>query len=95
MAVYAIVDFEMRDPSGMRDYIEQVPAIIHKYGGRYLARGGKTEIIEGDWEPNLIVIVEFPSTDHLKRFYNCEEYQEFKAARHKAGPSNMIFVEGV
>jgi len=95
MAAYAIVDFEMRDPSGMREYIEKVPTIIHKHGGRYLARGGKTEILEGDWEPNLVVIVEFPSAEHAKRFYDCEEYREFKIARHKAGPSNMILVEGV
>ena len=95
MAAYAIVDFEMRDPSAMGEYIEKVPAIIGKYGGRYLARGGKTEIMEGDWEPNLVVIVEFPSTDHAKRFYDCEEYQQFKAARHRAGASNMILVEGV
>jgi len=95
MAAYAILDFEMRDPSRMREYLEKVPAIIHKFGGRYLARGGKTEILEGGWEPNLIVVVEFPSTEDAKRFYNCEEYKEFKEARHKAGPSNLILVEGV
>jgi uncharacterized protein (DUF1330 family) len=95
MASYAIVDFDMRDPGIMREYIEQVPAIIHKYGGRYLARGGKTEILEGDWEPNLVVIVEFPSQDQAMRFFNCDEYKQFKEARHKAGPSNMILVEGV
>jgi len=95
MPAYAVVDFEMRDPSLMREYIEKVPAIIHKYGGRYLARGGKTEILEGDWEPNLLVIVEFPSTGQARRFYESDEYQEFKIARQKAGPSNMILVEGV
>ena len=95
MAAYAIVDFDMRDASGMGEYIEKVPAIIQRYGGRYLARGGKTEVVEGDWEPNLIVILEFPSTEQAKRFYDSDEYKEFKEARHRAGPSKMILVEGV
>jgi uncharacterized protein (DUF1330 family) len=95
MAAYAILDFVMREPALMRDYIERVPAIIRQFGGRYLARGGKVETIEGDWHPDRIVLLEFPSSEQAKRFYDSEEYKEFKAVRHKAGTSKLIIVEGL
>jgi uncharacterized protein (DUF1330 family) len=95
MAAYAVVDFDMRDPSLMASYVERVPGIIRKFGGRYLARGGKTEILEGSWRPNLIVVLEFPNAEQAKRFFHCEEYKQYKDARQKAGDSNIILVEGV
>jgi uncharacterized protein (DUF1330 family) len=95
MAAYFMVDVDVRDRKGMQDYVEHVPRIIEKYGGRYLVRGGKLEVFEGDWQPELVVVLEFPNIEQAKRWYHCEEYKEFKAARLKATDSSMILVEGV
>jgi uncharacterized protein (DUF1330 family) len=95
MSTYAIVDFELRDPGAMREYIVRVPAIIRKFGGRYLVRGGKTETLEGNWEPDRIVLLEFPNAEQAKLFYYSEEYKPFKEVRLKAGTSKLILVEGV
>jgi uncharacterized protein (DUF1330 family) len=95
MAAYLILDYEPRDSASMREYREKVPEIIRKHGGRYLVRGGRAETIEGDWRPNRVVVLEFPSAEQAKRFYDAEEYQALKKIRLDAGPSRMILVEGV
>lgn len=95
MPTYVVLDFEMRDPAAMREYIERVPAIVRKSGGRYLARGGKVETLEGDWQPDRIVILEFPTAEQAKRFYDSDEYEPFKQVRHSAGTSKTILVEGL
>ncbi|HKW56626.1 MAG TPA: DUF1330 domain-containing protein [Candidatus Acidoferrum sp.] len=95
MAAYFILDYELRDASAMREYIEQVPAMVRKFGGRYVVRGGKAESVEGDWRPSRIVVVAFPSWEQANRFYDSDEYQPFKTVRLNAGLSRAILVEGV
>jgi len=95
MSAYIIVDLEVTDPVGMEEYRKQVPATIAKYGGRYLVRGGKHETLEGNWHPNRVVVLEFPSVEQAKRWYDCEEYRQPKALRFRAGRTNLILVEGV
>jgi uncharacterized protein (DUF1330 family) len=79
----------------MREYLERVPGTLTKYGGRYLVRGGQFEVVEGDWQPSRVVMLEFPSMEQAKRWYDCEEYQEMKTARLKAARTNIVLVEGV
>ena len=95
MPAYVIVDVDLRDASALGDYMERVPALIRQFGGRYLARGGKAETLEGDWQPHRIVIVEFPSAEQAKRFHQSPEYKPYKDARLAAGTSDMIVVEGL
>ncbi|HEY4816008.1 MAG TPA: DUF1330 domain-containing protein [Candidatus Acidoferrum sp.] len=80
MPAYFIVDLDVHDPAGMREYLERVPPTLTKYGGRYIVRGGKFEIVEGNWQPTRVVMLEFPSMEQSKRWYDCEEYKEMKAA---------------
>ena len=79
----------------MREYLERVPGTLTKYGGRYIVRGGQFEVVEGTWQPTRVEMLEFPNMEQAKRWYDCEEYQEMKAARFKAARTNIVLVEGV
>ena len=95
MAVYVISDTVPQDPQAWETYIAVAPASIARYGGRYLARGGHIETIEGSWTPTAIVIVEFPDADSVKQWYASPEYAEALKVRDKALRRNLIAVEGV
>jgi uncharacterized protein (DUF1330 family) len=95
MAAYVIVDLVVTDPITMDEYRKQVPATLAKYGGRFLVRGGAHHTVEGDWKPNRVVVLEFPSLEQAKRWYDSEEYREPKAMRLRAGRANLVMVEGV
>jgi len=95
MPAYFIVDLEVTDPAAFEAYRQVVPGTIHKYGGRYVVRGGAVETLEGDWQPKRVVVLEFPSLEQAKRWYNSEDYRDPKALRFKAARTNLILVEGV
>src|SRR2546426_11380302 len=81
MPVYFVVELDVTNRAGMEPYGAAVPATIAQYGGRYLARGGATELIEGGPEPKRIVILEFSDAAALKRWYNSPEYQKILPGR--------------
>jgi uncharacterized protein (DUF1330 family) len=95
MAAYIFASVEITDPAAYEDYRRRVPAIIAAYGGRYLARGGAVERLEGDAPLNRLVILEFPDMARLKAFYNSAEYQPLLAIRKRAARSNLLAIEGV
>jgi uncharacterized protein (DUF1330 family) len=95
MAAYVIVEIEVTDPVGYEEYKKQAAATVHKYGGKYIVRGGKTEVLEGNWKPKRIVILEFPTMDRAKEWLNCEEYREPRKKRHATAKTNMLVIEGV
>ncbi|MFL5441248.1 MAG: DUF1330 domain-containing protein, partial [Myxococcales bacterium] len=64
-------------------------------GGRYLARGGKTDVLEGSWQPKRFVILEFPSVEKAKAWWGSTEYAEAKSIRQKAAKTSLVVVEGV
>ena len=95
MSAYVVIEIIIKNPEGYKEYKRLAPPTITAYGGKYLARGGKAENLEGDWQPNRIVILEFESFEKAKQWLNSEEYREAKALRHKYATSNTIVVEGV
>jgi uncharacterized protein (DUF1330 family) len=95
MPAYVIAEVTVTDASTMEEYRKQVPATVARYGGRFLVRGGAHETIEGDWKPNRLVILEFPTMEQARRWYDSEEYREPKALRIKSGRTNLVVVEGV
>lgn len=95
MSAYVIVEIEIVDPVGYEDYKKLASSTVHKYGGKYIVRGGKTEVLEGDWEPKRIVILRFESIERAQEWLNCEEYREPRKMRHRTAKTNMIVVEGV
>ncbi|HXY60010.1 MAG TPA: DUF1330 domain-containing protein [Chthoniobacterales bacterium] len=95
MAAYIIVEIEITDPVGYEEYKKQAAATVHKYDGKYIVRGGKAEILEGNWKPKRIVILEFPTVARAKEWLNCEEYREPRKLRHRTAKTNMLVIEGV
>lgn len=95
MAAYALIEIEVTDPENYARYRAMAPAIVAAFGGTYLMRGGATETVEGTWQPERLVILEFPSMERLQAFYNAPEYQEAKALRQRSTKSTMVFCEGL
>ena len=95
MSAYVIVDIEITDPAGYEEYKKLAGATVEKYGGKYIVRGGKTEVLEGGWNPKRIVILEFKSMQRAKEWLNCEEYREPRKMRHRTAKTKMIVVESV
>jgi len=95
VSAYVIVEIEVRDPAGYEEYKKQAHATVLAHGGKYIVRGGKTEVLEGDWQPKRIVVLEFESMDRAREWLHCEEYREPRKIRHATATTNMILVEGV
>lgn len=95
MPSFVIVDIEVTDPERYKKYIEVAPPTIARHGGKYIARGGKTEALEGTWSPKRVVVLEFPTYDQAKAWWASEDYAGPKALRQSASIANMILVEGL
>jgi uncharacterized protein (DUF1330 family) len=95
VSAYVIVEIEVQDPAGYEEYKKRASATVTAKGGKYIVRGGKTEVLEGHWQPKRIVILEFRSMDLAKEWLQCEEYREPRKMRHRTAKTNMILVEGV
>ena len=91
---FVFVEIEILDPVGYEEYRKLAGSTVEKYGGKYIMRGGKTEVLEGDWQPKRIVVLEFESAQRAKEWLNCEEYREPRKMRHRTARTNMILVEG-
>ena len=94
MAAYVIVQVEVTDPERFGAYLRESPAIIKRYGGEYLARGGETVILEGDEPARRMVIIEFPSLEQAQAWYNSPEYQQAKTLRNGAAVGSLIAIDG-
>ena len=95
MPAYVIVEIDVLDPLDYEECKRLTPASVAVYGGRYLARGGKTEVLEGGWTPKRVVILEFPSVERAKAWLDSPEYAPAKAIRHRAARTNMVVIEGM
>ncbi len=95
MPAYVVVDIEVTDPVGYEEYKKLAPPAVAAYGGKYLARGGKTETLEGDWVPKRLVILEFENAGRAKAWLNSPEYRAARQLRHQTARTNMVVVEGV
>jgi uncharacterized protein (DUF1330 family) len=95
MTAYVIVDIDVHDPVGYDEYKKLAPAAVELYGGKYIARGGKTETLEGDWSPSRLVILQFESNEQAKQWLNSPEYSEAKKMRHQTANSKMVVIEGL
>jgi uncharacterized protein (DUF1330 family) len=94
MTAYVIVDIDITDPEGYKEYVKLAPEAVKLYGGKYLARGGPNETLEGDWHAKRLVILEFESVVQAKAWLNSEEYAPARALRYKYARTNMTIVEG-
>jgi uncharacterized protein (DUF1330 family) len=95
MSAYFVVELEITNMDAMAPYREAVGATLAQYGGRFLARAGATELIEGGSEPKRIVILEFADAAAIKRWYNSPEYQKILPNRFENSNARAFIVEGV
>jgi uncharacterized protein (DUF1330 family) len=94
MAAYVIAEVTITDPPGFEAYRQMVPATIAKYGGKFVVRGGAMEMLEGNWEPKRLVIIEFESAERAKQWWASEDYREAKELRQRTAQTNLIVIEG-
>jgi len=95
MPAYVIAETDVNDPERYEHYKAAAPDTIAKYGGRYVARGGALEVLEGDWQPPRVVILEFPDLEAARRWYQSPEYGEAKDLRDGAATMRLVAVEGL
>lgn len=94
MAAYCFFDIlEFTDSEKMAKYREGVFETVERYEGRYLVLGGKCEVVEGDWSPTVPVIIEFPSMEHARRWYNSPEYRPLLQLRLEGTRGNAVFID--
>jgi len=94
MPAYLIADVTVHDPDGYAEYAKENTATVPEYGGRFIVRGGACEVAEGDWEPGRVVVIEFPSMEALKSWWNSERYQAAAEIRRANSTGRILFVEG-
>jgi len=91
---YLVIDAKSSDPERMADYRRLSSLAVEKFGGRFIVRGGAYEVLEGDWRPQRLVVVELPDTERARAFYASPEYVAARQARADISSFDMILVEG-
>ena len=94
MTAYVIVDMTVKDPVKIEEYRKLAGASIAAHGGRFLVRGGRMEILDGDWNPQRVVLIEFPGMEQAKRWRSSADYGKACEIRDRAAATRMILVEG-
>jgi uncharacterized protein (DUF1330 family) len=95
MPAYLISQIEVHDPTGYEEYRKLVGPSLAKYGGKFVVRGGKIEVLEGTWTPKRVVICEFESADRAREWYHSPEYKPAMDIRQKTASAQIIVVDGL
>jgi len=95
VAAYVVVDIEVLEPVEYEEYKKLAAPTVTAYGGRYVARGGAAEVLEGDWTPNRLVVLEFPTLAQAQAWWSSPEYSAAKAIRQRTAGTNMVLVAGM
>ena len=95
MPAYIIVDVTIHNAENYEGYKKLTPASVTAYDGKFIVRGGKTETLEGNWQPGRFVVLQFPSVERAKEWWASEEYGPAKAIRQANAETKMILVEGL
>ena len=94
MSAYVIVQIAVEDPVAYERYKLLAPPSIAAYGGRYAVRGGRSEVLEGAWQPARLVVLEFPSVERARAWWGSPEYAEAKSLRQQSAQREMLLIEG-
>jgi uncharacterized protein (DUF1330 family) len=94
MPAYVIVNVDTKHPEQYEEYKEMAQATVAQYGGRYIVRGGKMEMLEGAWSPTRIVVLEFPSYERAHEWWHSTEYAPAKALRQRLSTTDLLIVDG-
>lgn len=94
MPAYVLIEIEIHDKNTYFQYIEKARLIVESYGGQYLIRGGKVTPLFGDWNPERIILIKFPSHEDVEKCFNSEEYLEIAKLRENSTETRSIILEG-
>jgi uncharacterized protein (DUF1330 family) len=94
MPAYVIADVTVKNPDVYAEYRSQVLATVTEYGGRFVVRGGACEVVEGDWRPGRVVVLEFPDMAAAKTWYASPEYAPLAKLRQSASTGSLLLIEG-
>ena len=95
MPAYVLAEIEITNPEGYKEYTTHVPATIAKYGGRFVVRGGKAQVLEGEWPERRRVLIEFPTVDAARKWFDSPEYEKPKALRQANSKGRLLLLEGI
>ena len=95
MSAYLIYDVDVHDPAPYGEFMEKVIQVVEQFGGKYLVRGGRHEVLEGDWNPTRLVLFEFPDMDSARKIIASEEYAPLRKLRQTCSTGHVVIVEGV
>jgi uncharacterized protein (DUF1330 family) len=95
MPAYVVVSVDVKEPVRYEEYKDMVPPTLTPYGGRFIVRGGRVHPREGTWVPKRFVIIEFPSLERARAWYDSPEYAPARALRQATSTADLIIVEGV
>lgn len=90
-----IIDSEVTDAALFGTFLEQAPAVMMAHGGKHLARGGAMEVVQGNWAPRRIVVVEFSSVEQARGWQNAPDYAELRRMLNRSSNTDVVIVEGV
>ena len=94
MPAYIIIEVSIHNPTEYEDYKKLTSPSLKPFDGKFIVRGGKAETLEGDWNPERIVVLEFPTIEKAKAWWNSEGYAPAKALRQRTSKTKMIVVPG-
>ncbi len=94
MPAYVIANVQVTDPGAYEPYRPLAAASIARFGGRFIVRGGNVDLLEGEPQPDRIIVIEFPDADTARRWYHSEEYQKAVKIRQAASRGRLLLVEG-
>ncbi|WKK65369.1 DUF1330 domain-containing protein [Lutimonas zeaxanthinifaciens] len=95
MSAFVLVEIDIHDMELYKSYTLLTPATIAAYNGKFVVRGGEATVLEGDWKPQRIVILEFPSVEKANDWWHSQAYEKARKIRQKAATTKMIILEGV
>lgn len=95
MTAFVLVDIAVTDPELYEEVKQRTPPIVAQYGGRYLARGGETLVLYGDWKPERLVLLSFDSLEQAKTWESSPEYAVVKQLRDRCARVNMVMLPGI
>lgn len=94
MNAYLVLDLTIHDMQSFSEYVEKIPAVIARHAGSYAVQGQIPTVLEGDWKPDRLVVIEFPSRENAKEFLADPETQALFAIRHRSTTSQLLLVDG-
>jgi uncharacterized protein (DUF1330 family) len=94
-SAYILANVDVKDPAAYEEYKRLSTIAMKAHGAEVCVRGGKTEVLEGDWTPHRVVLLKFPSVEKAKAFYDSTEYRAAIEARKNIAVMRMVLIEGV